>query len=137
MTPKESHIVLFDGHCNLCNGLVQFIIKRDPTAKFKFAALQSNVGKQMLQDVGFAKENLGTIVFIQGSEAYVRSDAALRIAKALGGAWSLVYVLRVVPRRFRDAVYAFVAERRYRWFGRQDSCMVPTADTARRFIQDK
>src|SRR5690606_4252905 len=120
-----------------CYGVINCHIRLDHTANYKYASQQSNDGKQIMQDVGFAKENLGTVVFIQGSEAYVRSDAALRIAKALGGAWSLVYVLRVVPRCIRDAVYAFVAERRYRWFGRQDSCMVPTADTARRFIQDK
>lgn len=136
MKPDNSHIVLFDGHCNLCNGLVQFIIKRDPKAKFKFAALQSKAGKQLMEVVGLSAEGMGTIVLIQKEKAYVRSDAALRIARELKGAWAAAYLLRFVPRFIRDAVYSFVAERRYSWFGRQETCMLPTADTARRYLAE-
>lgn len=136
MKLDNSHIVLFDGQCNLCNGLVQFIIKRDPKAKFKFAALQSTVGKRLIQDVGLFEKGMDTIVLIQNGTAYLRSDAAWRIARELTGGWPAAYLLRFFPRCIRDAVYSFVAQRRYRWFGQQETCMTPTIDIASRFLAE-
>lgn len=137
MKPKAADIILFDGDCNLCNGFVQFIIKRDPEAKFKFASLQSHFGEKVMEAVGLPSGERGTVVLIQDGKPYVRSDAVLRISRGLSGGWPVVFIFKVVPRFIRDAVYSFVAHRRYRWFGQRESCMMPTADTSRRFISDE
>lgn len=127
-------IVLFDGVCNLCNGAVQFIIKRDRNEKFLFASLQSNFGKDQLTKSGLDPLSLQSILVIEGDSVFQRSDAALKIASHLAGIWSYLSVLRFVPKIFRDGVYNFIASHRYSIFGKQDSCMIPTAELKTRFI---
>lgn len=133
---KGEAIVLFDGVCNLCNGAVQFIIKRDRHERFRFAAQQSEAGQRLLHKFGLDPNELGTMVLVEGGQCYVRSDAALRIARKLDGLWPGCYAGIVVPRPIRNAVYGWVARNRYRWFGRQESCMLPTPAMARRFVRD-
>lgn len=133
MSPSPS-IILFDGVCNLCNASVNFVIDRDPAAHFRFGALQSEGGRALLAAHDVPDTWLDSIVLIEGDRVYTASDAALRIARRLPGAWSLLWVFRVVPRPIRDAVYNWIARNRYRWFGRQDSCRMPTPDLAARFI---
>lgn len=128
-------VVLFDGVCNLCNGAVNFIITRDPQARFRFAALQSPVGAALLADHGLAVHGEpDTLYLVEGGLLYARSTAALRIARRLRGAWPLLALLLVVPRPVRDAVYSWVARHRYRWFGRADTCRVPTPELKARFL---
>ena len=129
-------IVLFDGVCNLCTGSVRFIIQRDPGGRFMFASLQSEPGARLTRrhGVATAATDLSSIVLIANGRAYERSDAALRIARHLSGAWRALWLLRFVPRPIRDAVYGLVARNRYRWFGRQESCMVPTPELRARFL---
>lgn len=128
-------IVLFDGVCNLCNGITNFVIQRDPApGHFRFAALQSECGQRLLHKHGLPTEDLDTFVMIDGDRALVRSTAALHVLRGLGLPWSLLYVLIVVPRPLRDAVYRWIARNRYRWFGQRDSCMVPTPDIRSRFL---
>ena len=127
-------VVLFDGVCNLCTGSVQFIIRRDPVGRFRFASLQSEVGTQLARHHGLSAEVLHSVVLIEDGHAYERSQAALRIARRLSGGWQLLWSLRVVPRPIRDAVYDVVARNRYRWFGRKDSCMIPTPELRARFL---
>ena len=131
-----SGIILFDGVCNLCNGFVQFVIARDPAARFRFAALQSAAGASLLRDAGVSGSPLDSIVLVAGGRAYIRSAAALRILRGLRFPWPLAYVLIAVPPFIRDRVYDFIAARRYRWFGRREVCMVPTSDLRRRFLSD-
>lgn len=128
-----TQIVLFDGVCNLCNGAVQFIIKHDSKKRFTFASLQSASAKQLLTERALVPA-LETMVFINGNQAYEKSDAALEIARQLDGAWRLLYVLKIVPRFLRDAVYTLVANNRYRLFGKRDSCWLPTPEFQSRFI---
>ena len=128
-------IVLFDGVCNLCNGAVQFIINRDPQGRFSFASLQSAAGQARLREFGLSTEAFDTFVLLEGGNAYTRSTAALRIARQLPGAWRLLYALMIVPRPIRDWVYGLVARNRYRLFGRQDSCMMPTPELKAKFLE--
>jgi len=126
-------VILFDGVCNLCNGSVAFIIARDPKGYFQFASLQSEAGRRLL---GGAKGPLpDSVALVEDGHVYTRSDAALRVARRLRFPWGLFYGLVVVPRVVRDALYDVVARNRYRWFGRRDTCMVPTPELRRRFLE--
>lgn len=131
--PLTAHpVVLFDGVCNLCNASVTFIIDRDPGAVFRFAPLQSDVGQALVLGCGLEGED--SIVLVEDGRCYVRSEAALRIARRLDGAWRFLGALRFVPRPLRDPVYQAVARNRYRWFGRQEACRLPTPDLRARFL---
>ena len=132
--PPEG-IVLFDGHCNFCSGVVNFLIDRDPHGRLQFAALQSEAGRRLLAEHRLSMpDEPDTMVFIVGGKAFVRSDAALATTKYLSGLWPLARVAWVVPRFLRDAVYTFVARNRYRWFGRTETCRVPTPALRARFL---
>lgn len=127
-------IILFDGVCDLCNGFVQFIIRRDPIGKFKFGALQSPEAQELLKDADLDPADLDTVIYIRGDRIYVRSGAALRILSDLGGVWSLFALKLVIPPSIRDLFYRFFAKRRYAVFGRKNHCMVPTPALRNRFI---
>lgn len=130
----DHFILLFDGVCNLCNATVQFVIRRDKDGRFRFAALQSDIGRDLLQKFEINDREIDSVVLIADGSAYVRSDAALLIAKKLGGFWALFYVFRGVPTRWRDRIYDWIARNRYRWFGRKEYCMVPTPELKERFL---
>lgn len=130
----ETPVLLFDGVCNLCNASVQWILKRDHKAQFRFAALQSEFGQQILQKHGLTTEQFDTVVLSVGDRIFLRSDAPLEIVRRLGGFWKLFYLFKVLPRPLRDALYNFVARNRYRWFGRQAACMLPRPEWKGRFL---
>jgi predicted DCC family thiol-disulfide oxidoreductase YuxK len=138
MAPEsnERRIVLFDGVCNLCNAAVRFIIKRDPKARFSFGALQSQAAQELLRGTDLKPEDLRTVIYLAGDQALVRSSAALTILRDLGGLWSLAYGFMIVPRPIRDLLYGLIAKYRYKWFGQQETCMVPTPDLRSRFLDD-
>jgi len=116
-------VVLFDGLCNLCNGVVRFIIARDPAARFRFAPLQpAEAGAR------------DSIVLVESGKTYTRSTAALRIARGLRFPWPLICALMVVPRPLRDVVYDWVARHRYGWFGKRTACMAPAPEVRGRFL---
>ena len=131
---KGGAVVLFDGVCNLCNASVLFVIDRDPGAHFAFAPLQSPEASRLLADRGYEAATLSSVLLVEGGRVYQRSTAALRVARRLRGAWPLLSALAVVPRPIRDAVYDWIARNRYRWFGRQDGCRLPTPALAARFV---
>lgn len=128
-------LVLFDGVCNVCNGAVNFIIDRDPEARFRFASLQSDKGRELCASHGL-RQDVRTIVLIEDGTAYTESTAVLRILRRLGAAWPLLYAAVVLPRALRDLFYRYFAANRYRWFGQRESCRVPTPDIRRRFLAD-
>jgi predicted DCC family thiol-disulfide oxidoreductase YuxK len=128
-------VVLFDGVCNLCNGTVVFVAGRDPAARFRFAALQSAIGRDLLGATGLPVDAPETLVLLEGGRVFVRSTAALRIARRLSGFWPLAYAAIVIPRPIRDAVYRLIARHRYRLFGRRETCMIPSPDLRRRFLE--
>ena len=127
-------LVLFDGVCNLCNGSVQFIIRHDPRARFRFASLQSPVGEKMLGELGIDRRVLDSIILVADGRWYSESAAALRIAQGLGGAWKLLGIFRLIPRPLRDAAYRLVARNHYRWFGKTEACWLPTPELKARFL---
>jgi len=128
-------VILFDGVCNLCNGLVQFVIARDRAGRFQFAALQSDSARRLLSGIDRSTVLPDSVVLVDGGRVYTRSSAALRIARGLPFPWSLARVLNFVPRPLRDKAYDFVARNRYRWFGRKSVCMVPTPERRARFLE--
>jgi predicted DCC family thiol-disulfide oxidoreductase YuxK len=132
----HKNILLFDGVCNFCNRMVQFIIERDPNAKFEFAALQSSAGQYILKELGLKSGEPDSFVFIHEGKSYIRSSATLHVLKELGGIWKTFYVFIIVPPFIRDFIYDRIAKIRYRIFGRRAECMIPTPDIRERFLSD-
>ncbi len=130
----HKHIILFDGFCNLCNWSVNFIIDRDKKGKISFAALQSEIGQQLLDSYGLATKDFDSLVFISNNKVFQKSSAALSIAQRMDRPWPLLQIFFIIPKCLRDKLYVFVAKNRYRWFGKRQSCRVPTAALASRFI---
>lgn len=127
-------ILLFDGVCNLCNSFVQFVIQRDPEAIFRFAPLQSEIGRELSARAGLPLDELNTVVLYHNDRFYIHSDVALQVVRRLPGFWSVLYGLNVLPKSLRDSIYNWIARNRYRWFGKRESCMMPTPDLKRRFL---
>jgi predicted DCC family thiol-disulfide oxidoreductase YuxK len=127
-------VVLFDGVCNLCSGWVQFLLRRDPGGRFRFASLQSDIGRELARRHGLSAGAMDSVVLIEGDRAYERSTAVLRICRLLPGAWPALAVFRIVPAAVRDWVYDRVAANRYRWFGRREACWLPAAEWRTRFL---
>lgn len=132
--PLDHPVILFDGVCNLCNGSVLFIIKRDPRSQFYFAALQSDFGNRQLKNFGLPATELNSVLLIKGGTLYQKSNAALEIAKQLSGLWPALYIFKIVPPFLRDGIYTWIARNRYRWFGKKDACMIPTPELKSRFL---
>ncbi|WML26672.1 thiol-disulfide oxidoreductase DCC family protein [Neobacillus sp. OS1-33] len=126
-------IILFDGVCNLCNTSVKFIIKRDSEGQFKFASLQSETGQTLLRMHGLNKD-LNSFVLLEDDKVYLKSSAALRVCRKLGSAWPALSLFRFLPPFIRDLLYDFVAKNRYKWFGKEESCLVPSPEWKQRFL---
>ena len=135
MNKQSTHsIILFDGVCNLCNGAVNFVIKRDNSNVFRFAPLQENSGILLLKKFAIDPQKLDTIILIENDRVYLKSTAALRISKKMSNLWPLLYVCIVLPKFLRDAVYDYIAKNRYTWFGKKDQCMIPGPATKDKFL---
>lgn len=128
---QEPALILFDGYCHLCCGSVQFILQRDPAGYFQYAPIDGNTARTLLTQR--ADPSADSIVLYEGNKRYVRSTAALRIARKLSGAWPLLYVFIVIPAPLRDWVYKRIAKNRYRWFGRSETCWMPKPEWKNRF----
>lgn len=131
----KNKIILFDGYCHLCSGTVIFILKRDRLQKFKFASLQSNAGQELLKKYNLPANDFDSFVYICDEKYYLRSTAALRVFKELGGLWSLLFIFIVVPAFLRDLVYRLIAKTRYKIFGKRTSCLMPNEQMKNRFIE--
>ena len=127
-------VILFDGVCNLCNALVNFVIDRDRAETFRFGAQQSAGGRTMLDRLHLTGRDLGGIILVADGRAYRDSTAILEICARLPRPWKYLALLRFVPRRIRDAVYRWITGHRYQWFGRSTACRVPTPQLVRRFL---
>ncbi|TAF33507.1 MAG: thiol-disulfide oxidoreductase DCC family protein [Cytophagales bacterium] len=133
MYPK-SHILLFDGVCNACNGLVNFIIDHDKQKRIHFASLQSEFGQTLLRQYHFDTQNFSTFIYLRESNLLVKSDAALSLFQDLGGIWRAALLLKIVPAFIRDFFYDIIARNRYKIFGKRDACRMPTPDIQARFL---
>ncbi len=130
----DGSVVLYDGVCDLCSRAVRFIVRRDPAGRFRFAALQSDGGRRLLKAHNLSADEMESIILVSGDEITFRSDAAMAIARHLRGPSRLLAALRIVPRPIRDGCYRFIANRRYRWFGRKTACEVPAENIQDRFL---
>jgi predicted DCC family thiol-disulfide oxidoreductase YuxK len=133
---RHHDIVLFDGVCNLCNFAVNFIIDRDPTARFVFASQQSPVGQSLLKEHGIPTQRMDSLVLIRGTNVFTKSSAALEIARYLRGLWQLFYIFKLLPYPIRDFIYNLAARYRYKLFGKSESCRYPTQELKARFLNN-
>ena len=135
MSPRPEPIVLYDGVCGLCDRFVQFVLKRDPSGRIKFAQLQSERGKEFLRKFGLPEKELSFVVLVEGERCSLKSLAVFRTFRYLDGAWKAASYLRIVPPIISDVVYDFVARNRYSWFGKYDVCVIPDKSTMNRFLE--
>ncbi|MCV6629152.1 MAG: DCC1-like thiol-disulfide oxidoreductase family protein [Flavobacteriaceae bacterium] len=138
-TTKKHIIILFDGHCNLCNNTVNFLIDRDPKDRFRFASLQSTIGKKMLSDRDIDPKKIDSIVCIVPGEAYyTKANAAIKIALTLGKGWAIIGMIsNWFPTSLKNTIYDWVARNRYKWFGKQDQCRIPTPELQTKFLTEE
>lgn len=129
-----SDLVLFDGDCTFCNKSVQFVLKRDPAGRFRFASLQSAAGRAALAERGFTGDAPDSMVLVTAERVWWRSSAALRVARGLRWPWPVIAVFLLVPPVIRDFFYELFAARRYRWFGKAEHCLVPAPELRARFL---
>jgi predicted DCC family thiol-disulfide oxidoreductase YuxK len=132
----KNPIILFDGVCNLCSSIVQFIIKCDPKHKFRFASLQSDFGKNIFHHFKLPVNELNSFILLEKGKIYTKSTGALKVVRHLKGFWPLMYTFIIIPVYIRDAVYNFIAKNRYRWFGKKEACRVPVPELQRLFMND-
>ncbi|QEC67021.1 DUF393 domain-containing protein [Panacibacter ginsenosidivorans] len=127
-------VILFDGVCNLCSSSVQFVIKHDPKRQFRYASLQSDYGQRVLKKFGLPENELNSFILLENEKIYTRSAGALRVTKKLSGLWPLLYGFIIVPPFIRNAVYTYIAQHRYKWFGKKEVCWVPTTELKQLFL---
>lgn len=129
-------VVIFDGMCKLCARCVRFILAHEADHGLRFTPGQSPAGARLMRELGLDPEDARTFVLISNGKAYVKSEAAVRVAGHLRGRWKLLRAIKAIPRPLRDWAYDLIARKRYRWFGRSATCMVPTPEQRARFLED-
>ena len=134
MKKTKQAVIIFDGVCNLCEYSVRFIIKNDRQARFAFVSAQDKRGKALQRHYGVDTLQDGTVILLKNDQVYIKSDAALQIAKDLDGLWGFLYIFRFIPKPVRDAGYSIVSKYRYRWFGKKSECLLPDKHIKERFL---
>lgn len=133
--PKDKKIILFDGVCNLCDATVQFIIKRDKKDIFRFVPIQSVLGQQIIGHIGIDTTKTDSIILYEpGNAYYYKAEAALKIAKRLGGIYTLLGAFSILPKWLSNKVYDYIARNRYKWYGKKNECMIPTPEMRAKFL---
>ena len=133
--PKNKKIILFDGVCNLCDTAVQFVIEHDKKDIFRFVPLQSELGQQILKHIGVNPTNVDSVILYQpGVAYYYKSSAALEIARSLGGFFHLGTIFKLIPTEIRNRLYDYVAKNRYKWYGKKESCLLPSTQNINKFL---
>lgn len=127
-------IILFDGVCNLCNSSVNFIIDHDKKNVFRFASLQSDAGQSLLKKFNLNVKDFNSIILVENDKFYERSSAVMKIVKKFPGLWKFLYLFIIIPPPVRNFVYDIIADNRYKWFGKKDSCRVPTPELKEKFL---
>lgn len=130
----DQPIIIFDGVCNLCEYSVKFIVKNDRHARFKFVSAQSEKGKVLQRTCGVDTLQDGTVILLKDDQVYIKSDAALQIAKELDGLWRFLYIFRFIPKPVREFFYSIISKNRYRWFGKRNECLLPDNNMKERFL---
>ena len=134
---NNKQIILFDGVCNLCNGLVQWVIRRDRHDTFRFAPIQGKVGMRLMQDHKIDVAQTDSIILIQPFKGHaVKSLAVLKIGRALGGIYRILIIFQIIPPFLRGKIYDWIARNRYKWYGKREECMVPTPELRAKFLEE-
>ena len=133
--PDKNPIIIFDGYCALCSGWAKFVLRHDQQAKYRLLSAQSPLGKALYAHYGLDPDDFQTNILIEDGTAWFKSRGSIRMIAGLGLPWSLVSLLRIAPTRAMDSLYDFVAKNRLRFFGKRNSCYLPPAEYANRFIQ--
>ena len=134
--PKDKKIILFDGVCNLCDSAVQMISKHDKKDVFRFVALQSDLGQKIIKHLGIDTQKIDSIILYQpGFAYYYKSEAALEIAKNLGGIFYIASQFSVLPTSFTNRIYDYIAKNRYKWYGKKEACLIPTKEIQAKFLE--
>ncbi|MGB0367914.1 MAG: thiol-disulfide oxidoreductase DCC family protein [Flavobacteriales bacterium] len=134
MTETSDTVLLFDGVCNLCSESVQFVLERNRKENVKFASLQSDFGAKTLANFNLPANYVSSLVLVENGNVFVKSDAALKLAKHLNGLWKIGSVLLIVPKFIRNPVYDWIAKNRYKWFGKKEVCWIPEEKWKKRFL---
>lgn len=133
--PERKKVILFDGVCNLCNNFVLKVIKHDTKNTFIFTALQSKSGQEIIQHLKIDTTKIDSIILYEPNISYdIKSTAALHIMSEFGGFWKLSKIFFILPEAIRNKVYDFIAKNRYSWFGKKESCMIPTPELKAKFL---
>ncbi|WBL41980.1 DUF393 domain-containing protein [Algoriphagus halophytocola] len=133
MTQAKS-IIFFDGVCNLCNASIDFVIQRDPKDHFLVGALQDDFSKKILSRFDVKEDYLDSLVLLEKGEIYFKSTAALKISRKLSGLWPALYPLIFLPKALRDPIYNWIGQNRYKWFGKKNTCRLPSAEEQAKFL---
>jgi predicted DCC family thiol-disulfide oxidoreductase YuxK len=131
---NDNPVILFDGVCNFCNSAINFTLKRNTKADIRFAPMQSEAGQKLLQQYNLPVDDMESFVFIENGVAYKQSTAGMKVCRHLRGLWPLSYGFIIVPKFIRDGIYNWIAKNRYKWFGVQQACMIPTPEVRARFL---
>ena len=133
--PKGKKIILFDGVCNLCDTSIQYVIKKDKKNTFRFVAIQSDLGQRIIKHIGINSLHIDSVILYEpGIAYYYKSSAIVEITKELSGFFSWASVFRILPITVRDYIYDYVAKNRYKWYGKKDSCLMPSAELQDKFL---
>ena len=136
--PPNKKIILFDGVCNLCDSAIQFVIQHDKKDVFRFVAIQSELGEQILKHIGINPMNIDSVILYEpGIAYYYKSDAALQIAKNLGGFFHFGTFFRIIPTGISNKLYDYIAKNRYKWYGKKETCLIPTLELKSKFLYQK
>jgi predicted DCC family thiol-disulfide oxidoreductase YuxK len=127
-------VILFDGICNFCNGMVNFIIRQDKKKHFRFAALQSEAGQKLLEEFNQPKQDFNSFILVDKGKVYKSSTAALKLYCRLPWYWQWTQLFWIIPPFLRNGVYNWIARNRYKWFGKKDRCMIPSREVRERFL---
>jgi predicted DCC family thiol-disulfide oxidoreductase YuxK len=127
-------VILFDGVCNLCNSSINFIIKNDKKKHFLFASLQSDAAKEILLQHNSKKNNLNSIILIENETLFEKSTAILKITKHFSNGYQFLSIFSIIPTFIRDTIYMLISKNRYKWFGKKDSCIIPSEELKGRFL---
>ncbi|MDT8347802.1 MAG: thiol-disulfide oxidoreductase DCC family protein [Flavobacteriaceae bacterium] len=131
---REYNIVIFDGVCNFCDRSVQFILKHDNKDRYRFVPFQQPIGEMLLKKYGIDPVTIDSIVLIENQQAHNKSTAILKITRCMSGLWPLMYAFIILPKWFRDPIYEWIGRNRYRWFGKKESCMIPSPEVRAKFL---
>ncbi len=134
--PQHKKIILFDGLCNLCDATVQFIIKRDTKDVFRFVSLQSDLGRELLQKLPIEFQLIDSVILYESEKVFFyKSQAVFEIVKSIGGIYYCLLIFKLLPNTITNAVYDFIAKNRYRWWGKKETCLVPTKELESKFLK--